>query len=366
MGSSGNMCLLTWEMTALEHLHEEYASSVQLSSFVLSVATCVIGLLGNVIVICVAGCAMKKHQSKIWFLNLAVADLVFLLCLPLNAVAELKGNWPFGSPLCKTYNFLSIANMYASIFIITALNIDRALAVAKPIWHHKFFSCRVCYCICSLIWVITVLSSVPAIFLSNEVESKKKVECSLFDVEKVQVDTEVPRLYFATSIEVGAFRTFSRYLDQCNTVQCCADEKAQKVWSQLVSTTESLIIPLLLIGYFIPLCVIFISNIIIVLQVRKSKGGKPSRLYRIIVTVVMVYLLTWTPFVIAEIILLAAIKSMNITLVYKVVLFMPLLSSISGTHSCLNPVMYVLVGSKVRSRLVDFISSIRNSFSSSS
>ncbi|KAM8960413.1 chemerin-like receptor 1 [Pelodytes ibericus] len=365
MGSSGNMCLLTWEMTALEHLHEEYASSVQLSSFVLSVATCVIGLLGNAIVICVAGCAMKKHQSKIWFLNLAVADLVFLLCLPLNAVAELKGNWPFGSPLCKTYNFLTTANMYASIFIITALNIDRALAVAKPIWHHKFISCRVCYCICSLIWVITMLFSIPAIFFSDEVESKNKIQCSLFDVEKVQVDTEVPRVLVA-SIDMGTFRTLSHYLDQCNTVQCCADENTQKVWRQLVSTMESLAIPLLLIGYFIPLCVIFISNIIIVIQVRKSKGGKPSRLYQIIVTVVMVYLLTWTPLVIAEIILLAAIKTMNITLVYKVVLFMPLLFSISGTHNCLNPVMYALVGSKVRSRLADFISRIQNRFSSSS
>ncbi|KAM8945648.1 chemerin-like receptor 1 [Pelodytes ibericus] len=156
--------------------------AIQYTSFVLHILTCAIGLLGNATVICVNSFMLKGNKSKSWFLNLAVADFIFLLFLPLNAFALFTGNWPFGTHVCKAYHFLSISNMYASIFFIVALNIDRVLSVATPIWHHKFFSHRVCYCTCALIWTITILASLPAIFFSVEYNNGENIECRLFDI----------------------------------------------------------------------------------------------------------------------------------------------------------------------------------------
>uniref|UniRef100_A0A8C5PI21 G-protein coupled receptors family 1 profile domain-containing protein n=1 Tax=Leptobrachium leishanense TaxID=445787 RepID=A0A8C5PI21_9ANUR len=147
-----------YHLEDLYELYVKYSSILLTTTFVLSMIICVVGFIGNAIVIFSAVFIMKKHQSKIWFLNLAIADFVFLLCLPFHAVAYLNGNWPFGSGVCKVYNFLYAANMHASIFILAALSIDRALAVANPIWHHKFFSQRARYCICAAIWSVTVLA----------------------------------------------------------------------------------------------------------------------------------------------------------------------------------------------------------------
>uniref|UniRef100_A0A8C5W6P4 G-protein coupled receptors family 1 profile domain-containing protein n=1 Tax=Leptobrachium leishanense TaxID=445787 RepID=A0A8C5W6P4_9ANUR len=317
MASSENLCFMSWEMKDLHKLHEGYSSILRQTSFVLSIIVCVVGFLGNAVVIWATGFVMKKkYPSKIWFLNLAIADFVFLVCLPLDAAAEFKENWSFGSPLCKVYNFLSIANMYTSIFIITALNIDRALAVAKPIWHLKCFTQCIRYCICAGIWSVTVLGSVPAIIFGGEVETRDKTVCTLFHVEDVELHRRNPSSQ-VLSFNTDMFDTFKRYLTQCRREQCCATENALTVWNQMVFSTKCLVIPLLVIGYFIPLCVILTSNIIIALETRKSKKVKSARLYRIIITVFIVHLVTWTPLVVAQIILLVAVQKMNIILVYK-------------------------------------------------
>ncbi|XP_053327988.1 C5a anaphylatoxin chemotactic receptor 1-like [Spea bombifrons] len=161
----------SWERPDLVTIEEKYSGSVQYASFVLSVIICVVGLIGNVVVLGVTGFIMKKRQSRIWFLNLAVADLVFLL----------------------------------------SLNIDRALAIAKPIWHHKSFSPKARRRICAIIWSVTVLSSIPAIFLGGEVETKGKTECSLFNIGKVNLDTSAIAL---KSLDMGTINTFSRYVEQ--------------------------------------------------------------------------------------------------------------------------------------------------------
>ncbi|KAG8557842.1 hypothetical protein GDO81_016747 [Engystomops pustulosus] len=144
-----------------------HPSALQFSSFVLSIVTCIIGLAANLIVILVTGFLMKKNKYKIWFLNLALADFSFLLFLPLHAVSVIRGSWPYGSTMCKLYNFLTFVNMYSSIYILTMLNIDRTVSVAKPVWHLRFHSLKFCRCMCAVIWVSSAICSVPAIIYSD-------------------------------------------------------------------------------------------------------------------------------------------------------------------------------------------------------
>ncbi|OCT56502.1 C5a anaphylatoxin chemotactic receptor 1-like [Xenopus laevis] len=341
---------------------------VQYISFVLTVLTCAVGLVGNAIIIGVTGTIMKKHKCKIWFLNLALADLAFTLSLPLYAVAVWTGNWPFGSNLCKLYNYSSACNLYTSIFTIMALNIDRVLSIAKPIWHFKFFSERTCFWTCAVIWTITALLGLPVLFLSDEQMYDNKTECRMISVEQsfrrlhgnkpelshnVEKDTHVGNK--STELLNSRLIFIPKPLGWC-----------KRDLDDIVFITECTLIPCLVIGYFIPLVVIVFSNVIIALQGSKSQGMKSPRLYRIITAVILFFFLTWTPLVSSEIILLAALRKLNLELVYKVYMIMPMLISIAYTNCFLNPIIYVLAGTRVRAALSDFLSNTRLTFSRNS
>ncbi|KAE8576433.1 hypothetical protein XENTR_v10004183 [Xenopus tropicalis] len=276
--------------------------------FVGYILICAIGLIGNALVIYVTGFVMKSHKCKIWFLNLAVADLIYLLCMPLTIAAEFTGNWIFGLALCKTHNFLATCNNYASVFIITALNIERVLSVAKPIWHLRFFSRRICFWICSIIWSVTVIFSFPVIFfssISTDDDGKRVCDCD-----------------------------------------CCLDAEMIAMWSHMIFVAKTVMIPMLLFGCIIPLCIIVFSNVTIAIKVSKSQTLKPPRLYKIVITVVLVYFLTWIPCAIGLNLAIIAVFTMDFSLFTKIHVYLPLLGMISDISSCLNPLIYALVGQK--------------------
>ncbi|XP_063285004.1 C3a anaphylatoxin chemotactic receptor-like [Pelobates fuscus] len=339
-------------------------SAIKYSSFVLSIITCILGLVGNTVVIIVIGFVMKTFKSRIWFLNLAVADLMFLLVLPLNAVSVLRANWSYGNHICKMYNFLSIVNIYASIFLITALTIDRLLSVVKPIWHHMFYSPRVCYCVCAFIWVVTVLCSIPVILYSNEFEDDGSKICSLFpsDIHRLTIlsqytnDIVFPE-YALKDIEETCFD----YISDDNEFK-----EVLEIWTGIVSSTRSILIPLLIIGYCIPLCVILCSNVAIALKVKTSKHIRSSKLYGIVVAAIIAFFLTQTPLVIAQFFLLTAIQNINFSSIFKIVSLSPLLSSIAYLNCCLNPIIYVFLGSEVMAVFTNILNRVRQRFTTRS
>ncbi|XP_053549196.1 chemerin-like receptor 1 [Bombina bombina] len=398
---SESLCYFFWDLKNISEPENSPASitsplAITYTSFVVTMIYCIIGLISNAIVISITGFIMKEKRSNIWFFHLAVTDFLFLLFLPFNAVSEFNGSWQYGSHLCKMYHFLSNCNIYASIFIITALNIDRVLSVAKPIWHSRFLSPKVSFWTCTLIWVITVLGSLPAAFFSDEYNIAGETQCFLGYVgynstamesigdpikefsdnnesnnETRVVYSAVPlflktvKYYFFTTFEEHIFEELPRYRQQCKSNECCATEDKLTKWNQMLLTTERLTIPLIVIGYFIPLCVILFSNLTIAIKVRNSKSVNTSRLYRIVITVVLVYFFTWTPLVIAEIIFLVAAHNMDFSLLSKISMILPLLTSIAYSNCCLNPIMYVLIGRNVKDILRDFVYSITQSFSKS-
>lgn len=72
--------------------------------------------------------------------SLALADLCFLVTLPLWAAYTALGfHWPFGQPLCQLSSFLTALNMYASVFSLSALSVERYWVLTgrrPPSRHH--------------------------------------------------------------------------------------------------------------------------------------------------------------------------------------------------------------------------------------
>ncbi|XP_066433616.1 C3a anaphylatoxin chemotactic receptor-like [Eleutherodactylus coqui] len=342
------LCYLYWDIFNIQELialspSTTHPTAIQYSSFVLCIITCIIGFTSNITVIFVTGFLMRKNKSQIWFLNLALADFTFLLFLPLYAVSVITAGWPYGSSMCKLYFFFSFLNMYAGIYILTALNIDRALSVAKPIWHRNFFSRKFSYGICSLIWVLSVLCSIPAMIYS-EVHYINGPQCLLFPNDLSGI------VYYnndQNSNESQSWRSLPRNL--CD--EPFENSEMFQEWMEIFSTTTGLVVSLAVIGCVIPLCVILFSNIIIVLHVKNSQKTSSSKLYRVVTAAVLAFFSTRTPLVLAQIIYLVAVYTLRFTLMYKVIASLPLLSSIAAINTFLNPVVYVLVGKQVRNEI---------------
>ncbi|XP_076827170.1 type-1 angiotensin II receptor A [Brachyhypopomus gauderio] len=133
-----------------------------------------VGVAGNSIVVAVIFRFMKlKTVASVFVLNLAVSDLTFLVTLPMWATFTATGyHWPFGSFLCKASGGLAVFNLYASIFFLTALSVDRYLAVVHPVGSRRHRTPLCARVSCTLVWASALLLSAPAA-LSRDVHHVK-------------------------------------------------------------------------------------------------------------------------------------------------------------------------------------------------
>ncbi|XP_069865174.1 relaxin-3 receptor 2 [Dipodomys merriami] len=133
-----------------------------------------IGLLGNLAVLWVLGNCNRRASSTpsdTFVFNLALSDLGLALTLPFWAAeSALDFHWPFGSALCKIVLTATVLNIYASIFLITALSIARYWVVAMaagPGSHFSLFWARVATL---AVWVAAALVTAPTAIFGAEGE----------------------------------------------------------------------------------------------------------------------------------------------------------------------------------------------------
>ncbi|XP_070808059.1 putative P2Y purinoceptor 10 [Pituophis catenifer annectens] len=91
------------------------------------------GLLTNSIALWML-CLFIRKQNKaiIFLLNLATADFIHVLSLPLRIYYYVNYKWPFGLFLCQLCFYLKYLNMYASICFLTCISVQRYLFLLHP------------------------------------------------------------------------------------------------------------------------------------------------------------------------------------------------------------------------------------------
>lgn len=101
-----------------------------------------VGIFGNALVIIVVSTnAQMRSTTNMLILNLAVADLLFIiLCVPSTATDYVLNSWPFGLVWCQTVQYLIYATSYVSIYTLIMMSIDRYMAVVFPVSNIRFIS----------------------------------------------------------------------------------------------------------------------------------------------------------------------------------------------------------------------------------
>ncbi|KAL2077754.1 hypothetical protein ACEWY4_027258 [Coilia grayii] len=119
------------------------------------------GLIGNVLALWVFHAYVKETKKAVIFMiNLAVADLLQVLSLPLRIYYYLNDSWPFGHGLCIFFFYLKYVNMYASIFFLACISVRRCMMVLYPL---RYTACRrrLDRSLCAGAWLFVCLCCLP-------------------------------------------------------------------------------------------------------------------------------------------------------------------------------------------------------------
>ena len=103
-----------------------------------------------------------KKPAVVYMLHLAAADVLFVCVLPFKISYYFSGSdWRFGSAMCRFVTAAFYGNMYASIMLMTAISVDRFLAVVYPIQSLSWRTLGRASFICLAIWAMAIAGVAP-------------------------------------------------------------------------------------------------------------------------------------------------------------------------------------------------------------
>ncbi|XP_055004719.1 chemerin-like receptor 2 [Boleophthalmus pectinirostris] len=278
--------------------------TMHIISVIIYIISFVLGLIGNGTVIWVTACKSKKTVNSIWLLNLALADFVFVLFLPLYIDYILSGfNWKFGVVMCKFKSFVVVMNMYASVLFLTLLSIDRYISLVHLNWSHRHRTVQRAWLVCGCVWVVSAALSCPALIFRDIVHVHDKVVC------------------------FNNFHAYDTHLAAVRHIVIVA-----------IRTT---------VGFLLPFTAICITGILLLVKVHQSKHTvRISSFTRTISAIILAFFFCWAPFHIFSLMELSIYSSGHLHNVLMTGI--PLATSLGFFNSCINPVLYVLLGKRIR------------------
>ncbi|NXU11627.1 GPR34 protein, partial [Pardalotus punctatus] len=117
----------------------------------------VVGLVGNIIALFAFLCIHQKRNSiQVYLLNVAVADLLLIFCLPFRILYHIINKWIFGRILCKIVGTLFYMNMYISIVLLGLISLDRYIKINKSVKRPKMLTTTRSVQICCTVWAIAL------------------------------------------------------------------------------------------------------------------------------------------------------------------------------------------------------------------
>ncbi|XP_012879982.1 PREDICTED: mas-related G-protein coupled receptor member H-like [Dipodomys ordii] len=118
---------------------------------------CVLGLIGNGLLIWFLIFCIERKPFTVYILHLAIADFMVLL---FSSVIELVDTFHFDDITLQNYAvFLVIFGYNTGLYLLTAISVERCLSVLYPIWYQCRRPKHQSAVACALLWALSVLVS---------------------------------------------------------------------------------------------------------------------------------------------------------------------------------------------------------------
>uniref|UniRef100_A0A674AU66 Chemokine (C-C motif) receptor 10 n=2 Tax=Salmo trutta TaxID=8032 RepID=A0A674AU66_SALTR len=144
-----------------------------------------LGLLGNSLVIATFVLYRRlrlRSMTDIFLFQLALADLLLLLTLPIQAGDTLLGHWAFGNALCKATHASYAVNTYSGLLLLACISVDRYMVVARTqeVLRLRSRMLTVGKLTSLGVWLTALLLSLPEILFSGvESEQEGEAHCGM-------------------------------------------------------------------------------------------------------------------------------------------------------------------------------------------
>ncbi|CAL8350360.1 unnamed protein product [Merluccius merluccius] len=267
-----------------------------------------VGTPGNLLVIWTIWRHMQKRShTVILILNLAVADLIVLITLPLW-IYSLARSWVFGEASCKAIVFIINACMFSSIFLITTMSVERFLAVRHPFASADWKRKRALSKVLLALWAAAFLLSVPVLPTQKVYGDRGEEQC--------------------------LYRTYS--------------SNSQEALCLLLET---------LLGYVVPLVVLVVCYSCLCSRIAQMTLKSKRKSTVLIGSVVVVFTVCWTPHHVGNVLSLVqlAIKGSqkawaeNLDSARETMVFVA--GAMVFISSMVNPILYMFAARSFRSSL---------------
>lgn len=277
-----------------------------------------VGLVGNIIALYVfLGIHRKRNSIQIYLLNVAVADLLLIFCLPFRIMYHLNQNkWVLGVVLCKVVGTLFYMNMYISIILLGFISLDRYIKINRSIQQRKAVTTRQSIYVCCIVWAVALAGFLTMIILTLKKGGHNSTMCF-------------------------------HYRDKLN-------EKGEAIFNLVLVVMFWLIFLLIILSY------IKIGKNLLKISKRRSKfpnSGKYATTARNSFIVLIIFTVCFVPYHAFRFVYVSL--QLNVSscywkeIVHKTNEIMLVFSSF---NSCLDPVMYFLMSSNIRKIMCQLLS----------
>ncbi|XP_072611721.1 C5a anaphylatoxin chemotactic receptor 1 isoform X1 [Vulpes vulpes] len=288
-----------------ESLNNPKLSVLDMIALVIFVMVFLVGVPGNFLVVWVTGFEVRRTINAIWFLNLAVADLLSCLALPIlfSSIVQ-QGYWPFGNAACRILPSLILLNMYASILLLATISADRFVLVFNPIWCQNYRGARLAWAACGVAWAVALLLTVPSFVFRG-------------------VHTEYFPFWMTCGVDYGGVG---------------------------VSVERGVAVLRLLAGFLGPLVILSICYTFLLIRTWSRKATRSTKTLKVVVAVVVSFFVLWLPY---------QVTGMMMALFHKhsesfryVSRLDPLCVAVAYINCCINPIIYVVAAQGFHSRFL--------------
>ncbi|XP_042352618.1 apelin receptor 2 [Plectropomus leopardus] len=281
--------------------------------------------------------------------SLALADLCFLVTLPLWAVYTAMGyHWPFGQPLCQISSFLTALNMYASVFSLSMLSVERywVLTGRRHSSHHAPQRCpsRALW-VLGGVWMLAGVLALPGLLLRSvkEVDTESDYD---WEAETVHPTADSGSVFLSCQMDYSML--IGAEMEEMDR------ERVEMWWAAALSLKSTLI------GFLFPLVILLVCycSLAQLLSRHFGRGPRPDRrrqrrLLRVIITLVMAFFLCWLPLHVnktVSMLLEFGFVPYSCSLDQVLLTAQPYVTCLAYLNSCLNPLLYAACDPSFRKR----------------
>ncbi|XP_017287214.1 C-C chemokine receptor type 6 [Kryptolebias marmoratus] len=297
---------------------------------------CVFGLIGNVLVVLTYGFYKRtKTMTDVYLFNVAVADLIFVVALPLIIYNE-QNRWSMGFVACKVLRSAYSINLYSGMLLLACISGDRYIAIvhARRSFGSRSHALTYSRLICSVVWMFAVALTLPTLIYTERSEEQN------YDFFKEQNST----IFFDKPDSMG----------QTLAVTCQLsfnDYNTAKLMKVMVPSLQ------MAIGFLFPFLVMLFCYSCIVHTLLRASSSQRHKAVKVVLAVVVVFILCHLPYNVTLLIHTSSLfRERSCTAEKTKLQVLSASRSVAYLHCCLNPILYAFVGVKFRSHFKQILS----------